>query len=275
MRVALRSSLTGGVCGTLVGLACALFLQTTRFRLPRAICSTAVGAFSGIFLGAVFGRCKQEHTKRLPNSPSKVVPQKVALPCEDGGEAGKVVLSSSDTGRDSKDSKDKDVNSLDSAECLKKSRSEVLKNKMSKKEQEYLIQKLERIAEQQRQQQQQEQQRQMISDEQPTSSRMDADIESQGDPRQEAGSLSASTALSFVSMSSSVAAMTSQGSRLFAERCRICGKRQGTILGMKGFGLRQRGHERRCAKRHGLILDASGSFVSNNSVIAISGAQGG
>lgn len=37
--------------------------------------------------------------------------------------------------------------------------------------------------------------------------------------------------------------------RWLADRCENCGKRQGYVLGLKGLGLRQRGHGRRCIAR--------------------------
>eukprot|EP00441_Pelagodinium_beii_P040052 CAMPEP_0197626232 /NCGR_PEP_ID=MMETSP1338-20131121/5294_1 /TAXON_ID=43686 ORGANISM="Pelagodinium beii, Strain RCC1491" /NCGR_SAMPLE_ID=MMETSP1338 /ASSEMBLY_ACC=CAM_ASM_000754 /LENGTH=495 /DNA_ID=CAMNT_0043196755 /DNA_START=69 /DNA_END=1556 /DNA_ORIENTATION=+ len=57
---------------------------------------------------------------------------------------------------------------------------------------------------------------------------------------------------SFASIRTSVAE-TFTPRAFLADRCRFCGKRPG-IFGMKGFGLRLRGHERRCAQRHGITL---------------------
>mmetsp|Transcript_44581 Transcript_44581/g.80142 ORF Transcript_44581/g.80142 Transcript_44581/m.80142 type:complete len:267 (+) Transcript_44581:35-835(+) len=78
-------------------------------------------------------------------------------------------------------------------------------------------------------------------------------------------------------MSSFVSVRTSLTERLtprfLADTCRFCGRRPG-ILGMKGFGLRLRGHERRCAKRRGVtLLDSHQSDSCNNSFVGLCNSQ--
>eukprot|EP00931_Biecheleriopsis_adriatica_P061405 TRINITY_DN3691_c0_g3_i1.p1 TRINITY_DN3691_c0_g3~~TRINITY_DN3691_c0_g3_i1.p1 ORF type:complete len:277 (-),score=55.89 TRINITY_DN3691_c0_g3_i1:90-920(-) len=129
---------------------------------------------------------------------------------------------------------------------------------VSQEDQDSLVQQLEGIA---------ELQQQMASDEQPDKRRMDASSNSPlrsfkvpGEQNPEAGSERSWTSMSSLCGSSSVVSSPTRGSsRLLAEKCQFCGKRPGTILGLKGFGLWQRSHEKRCAARAILPPD---SFIS-------------
>eukprot|EP00930_Biecheleria_cincta_P059472 TRINITY_DN451_c0_g1_i4.p1 TRINITY_DN451_c0_g1~~TRINITY_DN451_c0_g1_i4.p1 ORF type:complete len:302 (-),score=73.22 TRINITY_DN451_c0_g1_i4:835-1683(-) len=49
---------------------------------------------------------------------------------------------------------------------------------------------------------------------------------------------------------------------LLAPVCLICGKREGWLLGFRGFGFRQSGHAKRCAERHGLPPPAEEADVA-------------
>eukprot|EP00931_Biecheleriopsis_adriatica_P061404 TRINITY_DN3691_c0_g2_i2.p1 TRINITY_DN3691_c0_g2~~TRINITY_DN3691_c0_g2_i2.p1 ORF type:complete len:343 (-),score=64.63 TRINITY_DN3691_c0_g2_i2:81-1049(-) len=245
------------------------FTQEAWFGLPANVFVMGItGACSGFVLGAILSPRNQQRTKQLSNSSSRVVPLTEAQPCEDGTKTEKVVPPSSDANGNLEG---RDVKSLGSASGLNavtvSSGAGVLhESTVSKEDQDCLVQRLEGIA---------ELQQQIATDEQPENLQMDASTNSPprsfkvpGEPHQEAGlhqeagSFTVRSEQSWTSISSSVVTSPTRGSRLLAEKCRFCGKRPGTILGLKGFGLWQRSHEKRCAARHGVILHAPDSFIS-------------
>merc|ERR1712226_330260 len=50
-----------------------------------------------------------------------------------------------------------------------------------------------------------------------------------------------------------------------APLCRICGKHQGYIFGLEGFGMRDKGHERRCAARVHSLRNVMRDLPANRS----------